>query len=64
MSHLKKSCEIIGKVIVKSQRSLFLPDKLEQDAIRYFGESGLVTAQFLREFIDHQSNFSTKASSD
>ena len=52
----------IGKVIVKSQKALFLPDKLEQDAVKYFGESGLVTAQFLREFIDHQSNFSTKVS--
>ena len=52
----------IGKVIVKSQKALFLPDKLEQDAVRYFGEAGLVTAQFLREFIDHQSNFSTKVS--
>ena len=52
----------IGKVIVKSQKALFTPDKLEQDAVRYFGESGLVTAAFLREFIDHQSNFSTKVS--
>jgi hypothetical protein len=52
----------IGKVMVKSQKALFKPDKLEQDAIRTFGDVGLVTAQFLREFIDHQSNFSTKVS--
>ena len=52
----------IGKVIIKSQKALFTPDKLEQDAVKYFGESGLVTAAFLREFIDHQSNFSTKVS--
>jgi len=52
----------IGKVMIKSQKALFTPDKLEQDAVKYFGESGLVTAAFLREFIDHQSNFSTKVS--
>ena len=52
----------IGKVMIKSQKALFTPNKLEQDAVRYFGESGLVTAAFLREFIDHQSNFSTKVS--
>jgi len=52
----------IGKVMIKSQKALFTPDKLERDAIKTFGETGLVTAAFLREFMDQQSNFSTKVS--